>query len=60
MNRKIKLSATAEKKLSVLLEYLEEEWSVQIKNDFIEKLDESLSQIGCFRFSFSLNFMERH
>jgi len=48
MNRRIKLSATARKKLSVLLEYLEEEWSAKAKIDFIQKLDESLIQIGRF------------
>lgn len=48
MSRRIKLSATAKKKLSVLLEYLEEEWSVKVKKDFIKKLDESFSQISNF------------
>ena len=48
MNRRIKLSATAKKKLSVLLEYLEEEWSAKAKIDFIQKLDKSLNQISRF------------
>jgi hypothetical protein len=37
--RKIILSKRASKKLEKLLEYLELEWSLKVKNDFIKKLD---------------------
>ena len=45
MIRKIKLSKRASNKLEKLLDYLENEWSLKIKNDFIKKLDKSLSLI---------------
>ncbi len=45
MERKIILSKTAEKILSRLFEYLEEEWSEKVKSDFIKKLDFSISII---------------
>lgn len=48
MSRKIKLSYTTSKKLAYLLSYLEKEWSSDVKNDFINKLDKSLSQISKF------------
>ncbi|MFY0598511.1 MAG: type II toxin-antitoxin system RelE/ParE family toxin [Cyclobacteriaceae bacterium] len=47
-SRKVVLSATAKSKLSDLLTYLEIEWSVKVKNDFIKKLDQSLSRISNF------------
>jgi plasmid stabilization system protein ParE len=43
--RNIKLSKRASKKLDKLLEYLENEWSIEVKKDFIKKLDKSLNQI---------------
>ncbi|MGD9993866.1 MAG: type II toxin-antitoxin system RelE/ParE family toxin [Salinivirgaceae bacterium] len=43
--RPVKLSKTASKKLDKLLEYLETEWSLKVKSDFIKKLDKSLKQI---------------
>lgn len=43
--RKIKLSKRASNKLDKLLEYLETEWSLKVKSDFIKKLDKSLKQI---------------
>jgi len=43
--RKIILSKRASKKLDKLLEYLESEWSLKVKTDFIKKLDKSLNQI---------------
>jgi plasmid stabilization system protein ParE len=46
--RTIKLSKRASKKLDILLEYLEFEWSFQVKEDFIVKLDEALNQIQLF------------
>jgi plasmid stabilization system protein ParE len=46
--RKIVLSRRASIRLEKLLDYLETEWSVTVKNEFIEKLDKSLSQIQKF------------
>ena len=46
--RKIILSQRASKRLEKLLEYLELEWSLNVKNDFIMKLDKSLKQIQKF------------
>lgn len=46
--REVKLSKRACKKLELLLEYLELEWSLKVKNDFIKKLDRSLNQIKKF------------
>lgn len=43
--RTIKLSTRASKKLDKLLKYLETEWSLKVKSDFIKKLDKSLKQI---------------
>ena len=43
--RTIKLSKRASKKLNELLEYLELKWSLNVKLDFIKKLDKSLAQI---------------
>jgi len=45
MIRTIKLSKRAAKKLDKLLEYLETEWSVKVKQEFIDKLDKSLKLI---------------
>ncbi|TRX51585.1 type II toxin-antitoxin system RelE/ParE family toxin [Fulvivirga sp. M361] len=46
MGKKVVLSPTAKSKLSNLLECLETHWSEKIKNDFIKKLDQSLSRIS--------------
>jgi plasmid stabilization system protein ParE len=43
--RKIILSKRASNRLEKLLEYLELEWSIKVKKDFIKKLDKSLKQI---------------
>ena len=43
--RKIKLSKRASNRLEKLLEYLELEWSLKVKNDFIKKLDKSLKRV---------------
>ena len=48
MMRKIILSKKASKRLENLLEYLESEWSLKVKDDFIKKLDKSLKQIQEF------------
>ena len=45
MIRTVKLSSLAEKKLDKLLEYLLENWSRKVKNDFIKKLDRSIAVI---------------
>ena len=37
--RKIILSKRASNRLNQLLEYLETEWSLKVKNDFIKKLE---------------------
>ncbi len=46
--RKIVLSKRATNRLDKLLEYLEQEWSLKVKDDFIKKLDKSLNQIQKF------------
>jgi plasmid stabilization system protein ParE len=43
--RKIILSKRASRRLDSLLNYLETEWSLKVKKDFIKKLDKSLLQI---------------
>jgi plasmid stabilization system protein ParE len=48
MKRKIKLSKRASNRLVKLLDYLEFEWSLKVKNDFIKKLDKSLKRIQKF------------
>lgn len=45
MNRKILLSKRASGKLDKLLIFLEEEWSLKVKKDFIFKLEVVLKQI---------------
>lgn len=45
MKREIKLSKRAAKKLDDLLVFLEKEWSVKAKHDFIHKLTKLLKQI---------------
>ena len=45
MNRKVVLSKRASLKLEELLEYLESEWSVKTKVDFVNKLDKKLNLI---------------
>lgn len=45
MSRVVIISKTAEKKLEKLFNYLLEEWSLKVKNDFIKKLDKSIDVI---------------
>ncbi|MBP9151575.1 MAG: type II toxin-antitoxin system RelE/ParE family toxin [Flavobacteriales bacterium] len=45
MGRKVVISKTAEKKLNDLFDYLIKRWSVSVKNEFVEKLDTSISII---------------
>lgn len=42
MSRKVDISKTAQKKLDRLIEFLEEEWSEKIKQEFVIKLDNSI------------------
>lgn len=46
--RKIVLSKRASVRLEKLLEYLEQEWTLKVKDDFVKKLDKSLNQIQKF------------
>ena len=50
--REIVLSKTAAIKLENLLNYLETEWSNRVKQNFIKKLDNSLTQIQAYPHSF--------
>jgi plasmid stabilization system protein ParE len=45
MKREIRLSKRAMNRLENLLVYLEEEWSMKVKHEFVLKLDKSLKQI---------------
>jgi plasmid stabilization system protein ParE len=45
LKRKIFISKTAEKKLDKLFDYLIENWSEKVKNEFVTKLDSSLDLI---------------
>lgn len=45
MKREVRLSKQAMKRLDKLLVFLEEEWSIKVKNNFIKKLDRSLKQL---------------
>jgi len=45
INREIRLSKRAIKKLDDLFLFLEKEWSIKVKHDFILKLEKSLNQI---------------
>lgn len=46
--RKAVLSKKATSRLEKLLHYLESEWSVKTKNEFVRKLDKSIKQIKIF------------
>lgn len=45
MPRKVVITKTAERKLNKLLNYLSENWSEKVKQDFIKKLDYNLEII---------------
>ena len=45
MKRKVVISKTAEKKLAKLFEYLLENWSEKVKDEFIQKLDNNIGVI---------------
>ena len=42
------LSATAERKLLTLTEYLLENWGLKAKNDFVEKLTQKIRQLALY------------
>ena len=46
--REIILSKRAAQKLDKLLEYLESEWSLTVKNNFVFKLNQVLNQLKSF------------
>ena len=46
--RKVIFSIRASKRLEKLLEYLESEWSVRVKKNFIIKLDQALNRVKKF------------
>ena len=52
MERAVKISRTAEKRLEQLFDILVEKWSVKVKNDFIRKLDKCIKVIKVFPYSF--------
>ena len=43
MSRKVVLSKTAKKKLEGLFDYFIEKWSLKVKNEFVEKLDDCIN-----------------
>ena len=45
MNRKVVISKTAKNRLDKLFSYLIENWSIKVKNEFIDKLDRSIQII---------------
>jgi plasmid stabilization system protein ParE len=45
MSRTVIISKLAERKLNKLFEYLIAKWSIKVKNEFIKKLDKSISLI---------------
>ena len=49
--RKVVFSRQAAIKLDELLNYLESEWSSQVKQHFIHKLDKAVAQISKYPFS---------
>jgi plasmid stabilization system protein ParE len=46
--RKVTLSKRAARKLEKLLDYLEKEWSEQVKQNFIKRMDQSIRFISSF------------
>ena len=58
--RKVFLSPLAEKKLLLLLEWLEENWSSKVKEKFILKLKSSVEQISVYPESmYEIEFKKR-
>jgi len=48
MSRRIKLSRRSVRNLETLLDYLKSNWSLEVKNNFIKKLDSGLLHLGRF------------
>lgn len=46
--KRVVLSNTAKSKLTDLLDYLENTWSKKVQNEFIAKMDRSLSRISYY------------
>lgn len=46
MAKKVVLSSSAKQKLEGLLGYLQQEWSENVKQEFIEKLDAKINQVS--------------
>ena len=55
--RIIILSKRASKKLDELLDYLDREWSIKVKMNFINKFDKSLERISQFPESSEKSFL---
>ncbi|MFN3997988.1 type II toxin-antitoxin system RelE/ParE family toxin [Algoriphagus sp.] len=45
---KVFISELAEKRLENLVVYLEEEWGIKVKSEFLVKLDRKISQISLY------------
>lgn len=52
MKRKVVISKIAERKIEKLFDYLDENWSLKVKSDFIKKLDKNISLIKSYPESF--------
>ncbi len=52
MKRIVKLSRTATNQLDNILKYLEEEWSLNVKKEFVNKIDLALKRIDNYPCSF--------
>lgn len=57
--RVVRISKTAERKLDLLLNFLVQNWSIQVKNDFVEKLDRAISIIRTQPESFPASSKEK-
>ena len=57
--RQIVLSKRAANKLKQLLNYLEENWSRKVKQDFIKHLDKNLENIQRFPESYEHSYIKR-
>ena len=59
MNRTVVISKLAERKLDKLFDFLAVQWSIKVKNDFIVKLDRSISTIKNYPESFPSSKKEK-
>ena len=55
--RKVDLQKTAAAKLDELLNYLETEWTLKVKQQFIAKLDKMLHQIAKYTMSAEKSYL---